>query len=115
MNRRALNTKIALVAGATRGTGRGIALALGDAGATVYCTGRSIRGKPSTPGRPETIDETAEMVAARGGIGTPVKWDPTVQAPGRPFFDRVAAERGRLAVLVNTVNGDDLAEWNKPF
>ena len=61
--------KIALVAGSTRGAGRGIACMLGEAGATVYCTGRSTRGKPSTKGRPETTDETAEMVTARGGTG----------------------------------------------
>ena len=64
-----LRGKIALVAGATRGAGRGIACMLGEAGATVYCTGRSVRGKPSPIKRPETIEETAEMVTARGGVG----------------------------------------------
>ena len=65
----AIDGKIAVVAGATRGAGRGIACALGEAGATVYCTGRSVRGKPATGNRPETIEETAEMVTARGGTG----------------------------------------------
>jgi NAD(P)-dependent dehydrogenase (short-subunit alcohol dehydrogenase family) len=88
---------------------------LGEAGATVYCTGRSIRGKPSTKGRPETIDETAELVAVRGGIGIPVQVDHTVQDQVRVFFDRVTSEQGRLDVLVNNVNGDDLNVWNKPF
>src|SRR6266480_3172132 len=64
-----LKGKVAVVAGATRGAGRGIACMLGEAGATVYCTGRSVRGKPSTKGRPETIEETAKMVTARGGAG----------------------------------------------
>src|SRR3954470_20865598 len=88
--------KIAVVAGATRGAGRGIACMLGEAGATVYCTGRSIRGKPSTKGRPETSDETAEMVAARGGVGIPVQVDHTIQDQVRALFNRVATEQGRL-------------------
>src|SRR6202043_2028259 len=73
--KRVLKGKIALVAGATRGAGRGIAIALGEAGATVYCTGRSSRGRPATPGRPETIDETAELVTAAGGRGIAVRVD----------------------------------------
>jgi NAD(P)-dependent dehydrogenase (short-subunit alcohol dehydrogenase family) len=112
---RALEGSVAVVAGATRGAGRGIACMLGEAGATVYCTGRSVRGKPSTPGRPETIDETAEMVAARGGIAIPVQVDHTVRDQVRALFDRVASEQGRLDVLVNNVNGDDLADWEQPF
>jgi NAD(P)-dependent dehydrogenase (short-subunit alcohol dehydrogenase family) len=110
-----LEGRVALVAGATRGAGRGIACMLGEAGATVYCTGRSVRGKPSTPGRPETIDETAEMVAARGGIGIPVPVDHTVEGQVRGLLERIATEQGRLDVLVNNVNGDDLAVWGKPF
>jgi NAD(P)-dependent dehydrogenase (short-subunit alcohol dehydrogenase family) len=110
-----LQDKVALVAGATRGAGRGIACMLGEAGATVYCTGRSIRNQPSTKGRPETIDETAEMVAARGGVGIPVQTDHTNPEQVRALFERVASEQGRLDVLVNNVNGDDLAEWDKPF
>jgi NAD(P)-dependent dehydrogenase (short-subunit alcohol dehydrogenase family) len=110
-----LEGTVAVVAGATRGAGRGIACMLGEAGATVYCTGRSIRGKLSTQGRPETIDDTALMVAARGGIGIAVQVDHTVPDQVRALFDRVASERSRLDVLVNNVNGDDLAEWHKPF
>src|SRR5881394_2825571 len=96
-----LHGTVALVAGATRGAGRGIACTLGEAGATVYCTGRSIRGAPSTTGRPETIDETAELVAARGGLAIPVQVDHTVEGQVRGLLDRIASERGRLDVLVN--------------
>src|SRR5438105_12536261 len=77
---RPLHGAVAVVAGATRGAGRGIARALGEAGATVYCTGRTVRGNPSSYGRPETIDETAEMIAAAGGIAIAVRVDHTVEA-----------------------------------
>jgi NAD(P)-dependent dehydrogenase (short-subunit alcohol dehydrogenase family) len=107
--------KVAVVAGATRGAGRGIACMLGEAGATVYCTGRSVRGKPSTKGRPETTDETADMVTACGGLGLAVQVDHTVEEQVRRLFERVAAEQGRLDVLVNNVNGDDLTNWSKSF
>lgn len=107
--------KVAVVAGSTRGAGRGIACMLGEAGATVYCTGRSVRGKPSTKGRPETTDETAEMVTARGGTGIAVQVDHTVQEQVRRLFERVEKEQDRLDVLINNVNGDDLASWGKPF
>lgn len=111
-----LRDRVAVVAGATRGAGRGIAVALGEAGATVYCTGRSVRGKPATGGRPETIDETAEMVTARGGAGIAVRTDHTVEDEVRALFGRVREERGRLDVLVNDVwGGDELTEWGKPF
>lgn len=107
---------VALVAGATRGAGRGIACALGEAGAAVYCTGRSVRGRPATPGRPETIEETAEMVSARGGVGIHVRVDHTEAEQVEALFERVAAERGRLDVLVNDVwGGDPLTEWGKSF
>src|SRR2546427_1804793 len=75
-----LEGQVALVAGATRGAGRGIARALGEAGATVYCTGRSVRGNPSPYRRPETLDETAELIAAAGGTAIPVRTDHTVAA-----------------------------------
>lgn len=111
-----LQGKVAVVAGATRGAGRGIACMLGEAGATVYCTGRSIRGKPATENRPETIDETAEMVTARGGVGIPVQVDHTIEDQVKALFARVKAEQGRLDVLVNDVwGGDQLTEFGKPF
>ena len=110
-----LRNRIALVAGATRGAGRGIACALGEAGATVYCSGRSTRSHSATPGRPETIEETAEMVTARGGTGIPARADHTVEAEVRALIDRIRSEQGRLDILVNDVwGGDDLTEWGKP-
>jgi len=112
---RPLEGKVAVVAGATRGAGRAIACTLGEAGATVYCTGRSARGARPPSGRPETIDETAEMVAARGGTAIPVQTDHTDREQVRRLFERVEAEQGRLDVLVNNVNGDDLAEWGGAF
>ena len=111
-----LKDRIAVVAGATRGAGRGIAVCLGEAGATVYCTGRSVRGQSATVGRPETIDETAALVNARGGIGIAVQVDHTVEAQVRGLFERIAAEQGRLDLLVNDVwGGDELTEWGLPF
>jgi NAD(P)-dependent dehydrogenase (short-subunit alcohol dehydrogenase family) len=108
-----LKNKVAVVAGATRGAGRGIARGLGEAGATVYCTGRSVRGNPSPYGRPETIEETAEMVSAAGGAGLAVRVDHTVESEVRALFERVEAERGRLDVLANSVAGEDprLGGW----
>lgn len=113
----ALRGSVAVVAGATRGAGRAIAVELGAAGATVYVTGRSVRGKPATAGRPETIDETAEMVTARGGIGIAVRVDHTVADEVKALFERVRREQeDRLDVLVNDVwGGDELAVWGKPF
>jgi len=111
-----LQGKIAVVAGATRGCGRGIAVALGAQGATVYTTGRSTRGNPSPMRRPETIEETAERVTAAGGQGIHVRVDHTVVDEVEALFARVRAEQGRLDILVNDVwGGDDLAEWGKPF
>src|ERR1700735_3064384 len=91
---RPLKGKIAIVAGATRGAGRGIAKMLGEAGATVYCTGRSSRAIPNSSdhhsaGRPETIDETAELVDAAGGVGIPVRVDHTVDAEVAALCKRV--------------------------
>jgi NAD(P)-dependent dehydrogenase (short-subunit alcohol dehydrogenase family) len=112
---RPLAGKVAVVAGATRGAGRGIARMLGEAGAIVYCAGRSTRATPS-PGRPETIEETAEMAAAAGGEGVPARVDFLDPAQARALFERVRRERGRLDLLVNDVwGGDDAVEWGKPF
>ena len=116
MSTRTLEGKVAVVAGATRGAGRGIAVSLGEAGATVYCTGRSIRGRPATADRPETIEETAEMVTARGGRGRHVRVDHTKPAEVRALFERVAKEEGHVDVLVNDVwGGDSLTAWGKPL
>lgn len=107
--------RVAVVAGATRGAGRGIAWALGEAGATVYCTGRSVRGRPATEGRAETIEETAEGVSARGGRGLAARVDHTDPEQVAALFARVRADEGRLDVLVNDVwGGDPLTEWGTP-
>jgi NAD(P)-dependent dehydrogenase (short-subunit alcohol dehydrogenase family) len=118
--KKTLSGKIALVAGATRGAGRGIAVALGEAGATVYCTGRSSRkqphGKPPTPGRPETIEETAELVSAAGGRGIAVRVDHTEPAEVRKLIARIKLQHKGLDILVNDVwGGDSLTEFGKPF
>ena len=113
---RPLRDQVAIVAGATRGGGRGIARMLGAAGATVYCTGRSVRGWPATPGRPETLEETAEMVTAEGGRGIAVRTDHTIESEVERLFARVREEAGRLDILVNDIwGGDALTEWGTPF
>src|SRR5437762_12207293 len=108
-----LTGQVALVAGATRGAGRGIARALGEAGATVYCTGRSVRGNPSPYDRPETIEETAELVTAAGGTGIVIRVDHTVESEVKALFEQVDAEQGRLDVLADSVAGEDprMAGW----
>ena len=112
-----LTGKVAVVAGATRGAGRGIAVELGAAGATVYCTGRSVRGKPSDLNRPETIDETAGLVTEAGGVGIAVQTDHTQEEEVKALFEHVKKEQnGQLDVLVNDVwGGESLVEWGKPF
>ncbi len=104
---------MAVVAGATRGAGRGIARALGEAGATVYCTGRSVRGNPSPYKRPETIDETADIINAAGGTAVAVRVDHTVEREVEALFARVKKEHGRLDVLVNSIAGEDpmMKQW----
>ncbi|MET7966685.1 SDR family oxidoreductase [Micromonospora sp. NPDC005305] len=110
-----LTGKIALVAGATRGAGRQIAVQLGAAGATVYATGRSTRERRSEMGRPETIEETAERVTAAGGRGIAVAVDHLDPEQVRRLVARIDAEQGRLDVLVNDIWGaDPLITWEKP-
>ncbi|MVO98069.1 SDR family oxidoreductase [Paenibacillus lutrae] len=115
--RQSLRGKVAIVAGATRGAGRGIAAMLGEAGATVYCTGRSTRGNLSSMNRSETIEETADRVTAGGGRGIAVRTDHTVESDVKALFDRVQEEQsGQLDLLVNDVwGGDPLTEWGTPF
>src|SRR6202140_3652222 len=118
--KKVLQGKIALVAGATRGAGRGIAVALGEAGATVYCTGRSsrkrTRGRPPTPGRPETIEETAELVTAAGGRGIAVRVDHTEPSEVRKLVAGIKRRHKGLDILVNDVwGGDALTEFGKTF
>lgn len=112
-----LEGKVALVAGATRGAGRGIATMLGEAGATVWCTGRSVKGQPASGSqRPETIEETAALVTAHGGHGIAVRTDHTVEADVVALCQRIASKSGRLDILVNDVwGGDALIEWGKPY
>lgn len=111
---RPLAGHIAVVAGATRGAGRGIACALGEAGATVYCTGRSVRGHPSPYGRPETIDETADIIKATGGTAIAVRIDHTVESEVEALFGQVDRAHGRLDVLVNSIAGEEpmMAQWS---
>jgi NAD(P)-dependent dehydrogenase (short-subunit alcohol dehydrogenase family) len=108
-----LKGRVAVVAGATRGAGRGIARALAEAGATVYCTGRSVRGNPSPYGRPETIDETAEIISAAGGTAIAVRVDHTIESEVEQLFARVQDEQGRIDVLVNGIAGEDplMKQW----
>lgn len=104
---KALSGHVAVVAGATRGAGRGIARALGEAGATVYCTGRSVKGQPSPYKRPETIDETAEMINDAGGTAIPVRVDHTIEAEVEALFARIDREHQRLDIVADGVAGED--------
>ncbi|WP_459805633.1 SDR family oxidoreductase [Herbidospora sp. RD11066] len=107
---------IALVAGATRGAGRGIAAELGAIGATVYVTGRTTREQRSEYNRPETIEDTAELVTRAGGVGIPVQVDHLERDQVRDLVARIEREQGRLDVLVNNIwGGENLFSWDKPL
>jgi NAD(P)-dependent dehydrogenase (short-subunit alcohol dehydrogenase family) len=108
-----LQGKIALVAGATRGAGRGIAVALGEAGATVYCTGRTSATTRSEMNRPETIEETAALVDHAGGHGIPVRVDHLIPDEVRELVARIRTDQGALNVLVNDIFGATKIEWGK--
>jgi NAD(P)-dependent dehydrogenase (short-subunit alcohol dehydrogenase family) len=120
-----LNGKVAVVAGASRGAGRGIARVLGEAGAIVYVAGRTTRDGPRPrDGAPGTVEDTAEEVTARGGVGIPARADCTVEADVAALFERVRREQGRLDILANAVWGaldafTSVEEWfaamNRPF
>jgi NAD(P)-dependent dehydrogenase (short-subunit alcohol dehydrogenase family) len=105
--RRPLTGRVALVAGATRGAGRGIARALAEAGATVYCTGRSVKGRPSPYKRPETIHETAALITAAGGSAIALRVDHTNEAEVRALFRRIKRAHKRIDVVVDSVAGED--------
>ena len=110
-----LDGRVALVAGATRGAGRGTAVALGEAGATAYCTGRTTQEQRSEYDRPETIEETAELVTAAGGVGIAVAVDHLEADQVEALVRRIDSEQGRLDVLVNDIwGGERLFEWNAP-
>jgi NAD(P)-dependent dehydrogenase (short-subunit alcohol dehydrogenase family) len=106
--------RVALVAGATRGAGRGIAVELGAAGATVYVTGRTTRTQRSEMNRPETIEESAELVSRAGGRGIAVQVDHLVPDQVRQLVERIEREQGAMHVLVNDIFGLTKMEWNKP-
>ncbi|MEK4299309.1 SDR family oxidoreductase [Oceanobacillus sp. FSL W8-0428] len=110
-----LSGKVALVAGGTRGAGRGIAIELGAAGATVYVTGRTTRMSPSEYNRPETIEETAELVDQAGGIGIAVQVDHLDPVQVQALIARIEREQGQLDILVNDIwGGEYMVEWNVP-
>src|SRR5262245_12114175 len=112
-----LDGQVAVVAGATRGAGRGIARALGEAGALVYCTGCSVPGQPSPYARPETIDETAALIEAAGGKAIAVRVDHTREAEVEALFARVEREHGRLDIVVDSVAGEDpmMSDWGSAW
>ncbi|MBI4865513.1 MAG: SDR family NAD(P)-dependent oxidoreductase [Candidatus Wallbacteria bacterium] len=116
METKPLAGQVALVAGATRGAGRGIARALGEAGALVYCTGRSAAGQPSDMNRPETIDDTAGLIEQAGGRAVALRVDHTREGEVESLTARIRAEAGRLDVLVDSVWGaDSMLDWSQRF
>src|SRR6476659_6989105 len=119
-DRDALRGRVAVVAGATRGAGRGIAAALGEAGATVICTGRTTRSTRSEYNRAETIEETAELVTHLGGTGIPVAVDHLEPDQVKNLAERIRKDHGHIDVLVNDIWGAELlkggpADWNTPI
>ena len=116
-NDRPLQGQVAVVAGATRGAGRAIAVELGAAGATVYCTGRTTREQRSDIDRTETIEESADMVTTRGGVGIAIQVDHSAPAQVEALFARVADEQdGRLDILINDIwGGEHLVDWEHAF
>jgi NAD(P)-dependent dehydrogenase (short-subunit alcohol dehydrogenase family) len=119
-NKDALRGRVAVVAGATRGAGRGIAAALGEAGATVICTGRTTRSNQSEYNRPETIEETAELVTHLGGIGIAFAVDHLVPDKVKSLAEMIRKDHGHIDVLVNDIWGAELlkggpADWNIPI
>ncbi|TGK27123.1 SDR family oxidoreductase [Leptospira yasudae] len=116
MKPKRLEGKVALVAGATRGAGRGIAIALGGAGATVYVTGRSVRGNLSEMNRKETIEETAEIINGSGGKAIWVRTDHTKPEEVKSLIEKIDREQGKLDILINDVwGGDPYIQWEKKF
>jgi NAD(P)-dependent dehydrogenase (short-subunit alcohol dehydrogenase family) len=114
--KRGLEGRVALVAGATRGAGRAIAVELARAGAFVYATGRSSRTEgPSDMNRPETIEETGDLLRGAGGRGEAVRVDHLDVDQVRSLLQRIEGEQGRLDILVNDIfGGDRYMEWDKP-
>ncbi len=110
-----LQDKVALVAGATRGAGRGIAVELGSAGAIVYVTGRTTRQSRSEYNRPETIEETAELVTASGGVGIAVPTDHLEHVQVERLVDKIRQQHGQLDVLVNDIWGGEMLAGNQPI
>ena len=112
-----LSDRVAVVTGASRGAGRAIAAVLGETGATVYVTGRSVRGGRATEGRSGTIEDGAELVSQRGGIGIAVRCDHTLDADVERLFEHVRRQRGRLDLLVNNAWGgyEQRGETDAPF
>jgi NAD(P)-dependent dehydrogenase (short-subunit alcohol dehydrogenase family) len=115
-----LKDRVAVVTGASRNLGRGIALALGEEGATVYVTGRSVRGEQTKDFPGANVEDTAEQITASGGIGIPVRCDHSVDKEVKALFDRVEQEQGHLDILVNNAWGGydtitDWESWEAPF
>src|SRR5436309_7843519 len=107
LSRKPLDGRVAVVAGATRGAGRGIARGLGEAGAIVYCTGRSVSGNLSPYKRPETIDETAAMIQSAGGTAIAVRVDHAIESEVESLFARIDRAHGRVDILADSVGGEN--------